>query len=290
MAAGLLAVGVAAACGGGGGRGGGGSVSSVPAEGDSGTSAAATDRAAATEAAGAPLALAADPAAVRAAARDVVRTGTLTLRVEHVDGAAERVRALATAAGGFVADEDADARDHEVDLTLRVPAERFEDVRHDVAALGDVIRQRTEARDVTAQVVDVDSRVRSLRASVERVRGLLARSGDVGQLAVVEGELARREAELESLEAQQRVLKDQVTLATLRVHVGRRGRPEPVEGLPGFAEALHGGWVALVDVATVAVAAVGYALPFALPAALAALAVRTWRRRHRDAGPADAAG
>jgi hypothetical protein len=106
----------------------------------------------------------------------------------------------------------------------------------------------------------------------------------------VEGELARREAELESLEAQQRVLKDQVTLATLHVHVTRTSTPTPAEGIPGFGRSLHAGWVALVDVAELATAALGYALPFAIPAALAYTAYRTWRRRSRHARPAEVNG
>jgi hypothetical protein len=289
VAAGLLVVGVAAGC-----SGSGGGDSSSSEAGGSGVG-AALDRATPSaggsgEAAEAKLALAADPAAVRAAARDVVRTGSMSLRVGEGEDTADRVRDLATDNGGFVSDEDADAEDHEADLTLRVPADRFDKVRAQVADLGKVTTQKVEARDVTAQVVDIDSRVRSLRASVARVRGLLAGTGDVVQLATVEGELARREAELESLEAQQRVLKDQVTLATLHVHLSRTSAPHPAEGIPGFGKALHTGWVALVDVVKVATAAVGYALPFLVPAALAALAYRTWRRRTRSAKPAEAGG
>ena len=293
VAAGLLVAGVAAGCGGGG--------SSAPTAGESRGGAgagAAKDRSTASAAPGggepavppAPLALAADPAAVRPAARDVVRTGTVSIRVDDVDATAARARRLAADAGGFVADEDADAEHHQVALTLRVPAGRFEAVRADVAGLGEVVSQKVAVEDVTARVVDVDSRVRSLRASVARVRGLLAGSGDVAQLAAVEGELARREAELESLEARQRVLRDQVALGTLRVHLSRQAEPRPVEGVPGFGQAVHRGWVALVDVARVAVAGVGYALPFAVPATLAVLAILYWRRRARHARPAKAPG
>ncbi|HKE75029.1 MAG TPA: DUF4349 domain-containing protein [Acidimicrobiales bacterium] len=282
LAAGLLVVaGVAAGCSGSGDSDGSAShgaavESAAPTV--AGADSAGGSRAAAPPAAAGKLALAPDPGAVRAAARDVVRTGTITLRVDDVEHTTDRLRDLATDGGGFVSDEDADAEDHEADVTLRVPAERFDRVRAGVADLGKVTSQKVEARDVTAEVVDVDSRTRSLRASVARVRGLLAGTGDVVQLATVEGELARREAELESLEAQQRVLEDQVTLATLHVHVTRTTAPTPAEGIPGFGKALHTGWVTMVDVAKVISAAAGFALPFAIPAALAFLAYRAWRR------------
>jgi Domain of unknown function (DUF4349) len=230
--------------------------------------------------------LAVDTVAV-ARARDVVRTGTMELRVEDVDATATHVRRLVTDAGGFVADEQVRARDEEVDMTVRVPADRFDGVRGEIAELGDVAEQNVEARDVTAEVVDVESRIASLRASVVRVRGLLAQSGDVAQLALVEGELARREAELEALLGQQRVLRDQVDLATLTVHMWEDAAPSPSDDAPGFADGLRRGWVAAVDGGRIVLAVAGFILPFAVPLALVALGVRRWQRRRPATAPAD---
>jgi hypothetical protein len=198
------------------------------------------------------------------------------------------VRRVATDAGGFVADEQVRARHEEADLTVRVPADRFDGVRAAIAELGDVARQNVEARDVTAEVVDVESRIASLRASVVRVRGLLSQSGDVAQLALalVEGELARREAELEALLGQQRVLRDQVDLATLTVHMSEDAAPSPRDDAPGFVDGLRRGWVAAVDGGRIALAVAGVVLPFAMPLALVALGVRRWQRRRPATAPA----
>jgi hypothetical protein len=230
--------------------------------------------------------LAVDTVAV-ARARDVVRTGTMELTVEDVDATAADVRRVASGAGGFVADEQVRARDEEADLTVRVPADRFDGVRAAIAELGDVAEQNVEARDLTAEVVDVESRIASLRASVVRVRGLLSQSGDVAQLALVEGELARREAELEALLGQQRVLRDQVDLATLTVHMSEDAAPSPSDDGPGFVDGLRRGWVAAVDGGRIALAVAGFVLPFAVPVALVALGVRRWQRRRPVTAPAD---
>jgi Domain of unknown function (DUF4349) len=231
-----------------------------------------------------PLAI--DTVAV-ARARDVVRTGTMALTVDDVDAAAADVRRFASDAGGFVADEQVRARDEEADLTVRVPADGFDGVRAAIAELGELAEQKVEARDVTAEVVDVESRIASLRASVVRVRGLLSQSGDVAQLALVEGELARREAELEAQLGQQRVLRDQVDLATLTVHMSEDAVPSPSDDTPGFVDGLRRGWVAAVDWGRIALAVVGFVLPFALPLVLVALGVRRWQRRRPAAAPAD---
>jgi Domain of unknown function (DUF4349) len=160
-------------------------------------------------------------------------------------------------------------------------------VRGAVGDLGDVAEQNVEARDVTAEVVDVESRIASLRASVVRVRGLLSQSGDVAQLALVEGELARREAELEALLGQQRVLRDQVDLATLTVHMTEDAAPSPSDDAPGFADGLRRGWVAAVDGGRIALAVLGFVLPFAVPLALVAVGVRRWQHRRPATAPAD---
>ncbi len=251
----------------------------APQDADAGATAEATGGEAAGGGTGTDTALAA--LEVVGAERDVVRTGTMQVTVDEIEGAADEVRTLATEADGFVADEQVRAVDDTVDITLRVPADAFEDVRAGVADLGDVTEQDVQAQDVTAEMVDVESRVASLRASVERVRGLLDEAGDVAQLALVEGELASRETELEALLGQQRVLADQVALATLTVHLGEDPPPAPSEDAAGFIDGLRRGWVVLVEGGRFALAVAGFVLPLAVPGVPAALAVRWWWLRRR---------
>ena len=143
---------------------------------------------------------------------------------------------------------------------------------------------------MTAEVVDLESRIASLRASVDRVRALLGEAGTVDQLAVVEGELTGRETELEALLGQQRVLADQVALGTLTVHLSEDAPPAPAEGAPGFRDGLRRGWVAFVDGGRAVLAASGFLLPFAVPAVPAGLAVRWWLRRRRPVPAAEGRG
>lgn len=112
---------------------------------------------------------------------------------------------------------------------------------------------------MTAQVVDIDSRVASLRRSVERLQGLLSQAGDVGQLAMVEGELARRETELEALQGQPRVLADQVAPGTLDVHLAEDRALTLSEDTPGFVDGLQTGWAALVYAGRITLTALGLA-------------------------------
>ncbi len=221
------------------------------------------------------------------AGRSIIATADVSLEVDDARGASAQAVEVAVAAAGFLARQEARPADGVVTLTLRVPTEQFQAVLGRLEGLGEVLEQRVDTQDVTEQVVDLDSRIASARVSVTRVRDLLEGSGDVAQLATVEGELARREADLESLLGRQRVLGDQVDLATIRLDLRE---PEAVEDpeddpLPGFLGGLRNGWDGFVTAASVLVTGLGYALPFVVPAAVAG-AVWIGLRRRRAEAPA----
>lgn len=219
--------------------------------------------------------------------REVIRTGVLNLSVDDVADAATEVRRIAGAAEGFVADEQQHAADAEVSITVRVPTDDFDGVRAQIADLGDVVEQTVEAQDVTAEMVDVETRIESLQKSVDRLQGMLGAAGDVIQLSTVEGELARREQELEAMLGQQRLLQDQVSLATLTVQLSEDEAPTPDDDAAGFRDGLRQGWVTFVDGGRAALAVLGFLLPFALPALLVGIPLRWWvvRRRPTPAPP-----
>ncbi len=222
------------------------------------------------------------------AGRSIIATAQVSLEVDDVRAGARRASDVVAAAGGFLAQQQANPGDGVTTLTLRVPTDRFTAVLGELEAIGTVLSQHIDTEDVTEQVVDLESRIASARTSVERVRELLDESGDVVQLATVEGELARREADLELLLGRQRVLDDQVALATIHLDlrepaaVEEEGHDDP---LPGFFGGLRGGWDGFLTSASVVVTVLGYALPFLVLAGVLS-AGWLWGRRVRRPRPA----
>ncbi|QNS03578.1 DUF4349 domain-containing protein [Streptomyces xanthii] len=210
----------------------------------------------------------------------IIRTAHLTVRVKDVPQALDRARSLAEDAGGIVGSEttDRDGRGRERTLvTLRVPQESYADVLERLSGSGKLLERNVTAKDVTDQVVDVDSRIRSQRASVARVRELMDRATKLSDVVTLEGELSNRQAELESLLAQQASLKDRTTLATITLRLTESapaGAGDEDDG-PGFLDALAGGWDAFVSVLRWIVLVLAAVLPFA---AVLALALFLWLR------------
>jgi len=234
--------------------------------------------------------------------RDVIYRGSITVRVTDVGQAADRAEALALGADGVVFSEQTSTdprhpRDGQATLTLRVPPSAFGPTLDAISRLGKELDRRRSAEDVTTQVTDVDSRVRSQQRSVDRVRVLLSRAETIGEVVQVESELARREADLESLQAQLAKLKDVTDLATIEVTLVSPDRvvqhPKDDDDELGFASGLRGGWDAFVGITLVILTVLGALVPFAVVGGLVGVPLLLmWRNRRRtDAvppAPADA--
>jgi hypothetical protein len=210
------------------------------------------------------------------AAPHIIRTASLTVRVRDVPKALDEARAAAGAAGGYVGREttsrDAEGRER-TRVVLRVPSDAYEEVLKDLEGAGRLLERSARAEDVTEQVVDVESRIRTQRASVARIRELMDQATKLADVVQLEGELSARQADLEALLARQASLKDRTSLATITLSLTEApvGRPAAEDDGPGFGDALSGGWDAFLTTLRWIALVLGAVLPFAAALGLLAL-------------------
>ncbi|MGY1496656.1 DUF4349 domain-containing protein [Streptomyces sp. QTS52] len=223
----------------------------------------------------------------------IIRTVSVSVQVKNVPKALAKVRTVTENAGGFVGSETTTLDQEEeggenTDVVLRVPVAEYEQVLTDLEGTGKLLHREAEAKDVTEQVVDVESRITTQRASVNRIRELMDKATKLSDVVTLEGELSRRQADLESLLARQASLKDRTSLATINLSLSETPPKESdKDDDPGFLDALAGGWSAFVTMLRWIVVAIAAVLPFA---AVAALLVFAWLRltRARRQGSAQA--
>jgi Domain of unknown function (DUF4349) len=225
--------------------------------------------------------------------RSVIYTGTMSVRVDDVNDAADRAISLATGLGGFVGADrrSLDDKRSEAEITLRVPADKFDQALAELAKLGKEESRAVQTQDVTEVVVDLDARLVSQQASVDRVRALLAKAQTIGEVVSVESELARREADLASLQARKRSLTDKVDLSTIAVSLLGPAAPAPTPDEPqtGFLAGLKSGWKAFLASIQIVLTVLGALIPW-----IVAVGVPVWlvvwlvRRRGRRPAPAAA--
>ncbi|MCH7232809.1 DUF4349 domain-containing protein [Glycomyces sp. L485] len=226
--------------------------------------------------------------------RDLIYVGTLDALDPDPVAVAEQVWATAESYGGLVTadrrhDDESGAR---AELTVRIPSERFGEAVEALAGLAEEEIGRTvDTEDVTGQAVDLESSIATRRASLERVRELLADASSVEAILDLEAEIADREAALASLESQLADLQDRVALSTITYIVSTPEETEEVDGSTGpgnFAEAVGTGWSGVTSLLRVASIVLGVLLPFTplIAVVLAAIFVPLWyvrRSRRRSA-------
>ncbi|MFG1909375.1 DUF4349 domain-containing protein [Kribbella sp. NPDC048928] len=218
--------------------------------------------------------------------RAIIKTGSLSVEGDDVSGMRQKAVTAIAALDGQVASEDtgsdSDGRITRSNLVLKVPTKSFEDAIQRLSDLGKRLQIHQESTDVSEQVVDVASRIESQRASLDRMRALMAKANSIGDIVSVESELTRREADLESLLAKQKNLAQQTELATLTLTLSETGKP-PVQTEThqdkGFLAGLKGGWHAFSATFSAIATAVGALLPFLV--LLAIIGVPLWRFRHK---------
>lgn len=214
----------------------------------------------------------------------VIRTAELSVRVDDVRAAADEAARLAAAAGGGREAEQRSGDDERASavLTLRVPPRAFDSTITALGALGDERSRTLGAQDVTDQVVDLEARLATQRASVDRVRALLDEAQALGEVVQIEGELTKRTADLEALQARLDALTTQVDLSTVVLRLDSERGPVAAGGALGFTDGLRGGWGALTATGRLLAVTAGALLPFLPLALLGALVL--WRARSRRPG------
>jgi len=186
--------------------------------------------------------------------RKLVRTESLGLIVKTPAETAEKIIQIAQGAGGFLVASNvnggADATS--ASLSIRVPAERFDEVRAQIRKLSlRVESESIDAQDVTKQYVDQEARLRNLRAQEQQYLGILRKAATVkdtlevsDKLNEVRGAIEERQAEFEALSKQVETVAINITLraeAAAQVF-GLNWRPlyqlkiAAREGLEGFGE------------------------------------------------------
>lgn len=248
---------------------------------------------------GKPVTSTVDPAALQPGGEMLARRANVALRVKSISAAVASIRATSAAAGGLILSENIGSASDIVpledrskvtastygEITISVPADRLDRVIGDLGKLGTLIRSGISSENVKAQVVDTESRVKTMRASVDRVRALMSQTKDITQIVALESELSRRQADLEALESQLASLKGSVARSPIQISLTTEPDVIAEDAGTGFLAGLEAGWKAFTDSVVVVLTVLGALLPFAFALALVAIPLWLLLRRRRAGTP-----
>ncbi|MFC7070767.1 DUF4349 domain-containing protein [Halobaculum lipolyticum] len=166
--------------------------------------------------------------------REIIYEATVRLRVDDYDAASTRLTRLARERGGYVGSANSEVRGEGNEtwttgtVVLRIPSGNYSTAYDEVLAAGEVRSQQQSTEDVTAQVVDLEARLESLRAERDRLRELYDRANDTDDVLAVQRELSDVQTEIERTEARLQSVQRRVAYSTITVHL----EEEPPDYVP----------------------------------------------------------
>lgn len=179
--------------------------------------------------------------------RKIIFNANIQLVVDEFEGVPKAVSELAKKHGGFIASSNIHGSEGEPrrgDWTLRIPSQNFDTFLDGSKSLGQVRSLSQDSQEVTAEYVDLEARVRNLKAEEERLHKHLDESTrSLKDILEVERQLARVRGEIERIQGRLNVLKDLTSLSTVTLSIEeiKDYVPEATEE-PGFATQVARTW------------------------------------------------
>jgi len=166
----------------------------------------------------------AEPRSQGSAEMRLIRIVDLELAVDDTEATAGRIRDLATSLGGYVGSTDARRRQGilSYSMTIHVPADELESAIARIKELASIVdREHLRTEDVTDRIIDLDARLRTLRATETELQALLeeSRASQHGleDIMAVYRELTRIRSEIEQFLGQLESLEERVSLSTINL-------------------------------------------------------------------------
>ncbi len=151
----------------------------------------------------------------------IVRTGSIELQVQDVPSAVGVARDAIRGFGGYIGASNTfnDGDEPVAEITYRIPVDRWEDALAALRGLNGlttkVITEKTDAVEVTGQIVDLAARIRNLRASESALQAIAASAIKISDVLEVQAQLTEVRGQIEQLTAQLADLGNRADFATL---------------------------------------------------------------------------
>jgi hypothetical protein len=165
--------------------------------------------------------------------RMIIRTVTMNLEVGNVQETFQKVEQLVAEQSGYLAGSQIrqDGDRMMATMTLRVPADpaTYQATLDRLRGLADrVVDEQAQAQDVTEEYVDIESRLRNLRATEESLLALLSKAQRIEDIINIQRELTNVRGQIEQIQGRKQALERRADMATINLtlrEVGAFSRP-----------------------------------------------------------------
>lgn len=166
------------------------------------------------------------PGQAAGVSRMILKNAEVNVMVEDSDVAIDRLTQIVGDVGGYIVSSRIWFQEYYgenykyASITIGVPAAQFEVSLRRIRNLAvRVLNETASGEDVTDQFVDLESRLRNLEATQERIKSFLEQAKTVDEALRINQELAAVEAQIEEVKGRMNYLNDRSAFSTITVTV-----------------------------------------------------------------------
>lgn len=165
----------------------------------------------------------------------LIRTGNVSLEVQSISDAEEKITAWAKSLGGYVT--NANTWQNGAGFTVRIPSERFDEAMAQAGNFGRVTNRSVNSQDVSDNYYDMKSRLETKYILRDKLSGYLSQAKDIKDLLEIERQLNSVIEDIESTESRFKRLSGQIDYSTIYINMSfEHGKDEGGIILPDVKE------------------------------------------------------
>lgn len=162
-----------------------------------------------------------DPGNVSTSDKKIIYTVDMSIEAKDAADAINEISAETVAAGGYVSDSNYSKMDDIASgyITVRIPPERLKEFTAKIGTIGTVQSSSMGSQDVTADYVDLESRLTNAKAQEAQMLTIMTQAVKMEDILNVRAQLDSIQEEIEVLKGQLRYYDNLVGYSTITIRI-----------------------------------------------------------------------
>ena len=187
--------------------------------------------------------------------KKIIKDGRLGMDVKNLSASKTNIDTIVRNLGGYYDNESLSNNDYATayDLKIRIPSDKFEILIAKIeSGEGEVSYKEIDARDVTEEFIDLETRLGNKQKYLTRYQELLRNAKNIKEILDIEEKIRVLEEEIESTTGRLKYLNDQVNYSTLELNISQKKAfkytpPFRQNFFEKLKQSLSRGWYGFVD-------------------------------------------
>ena len=187
--------------------------------------------------------------------KKIIKDGRLGMDVKNLSASKTNIDTIVRNLGGYYDNESLSNNDYATayDLKIRIPSDKFEILIAKIeSGEGEVSYKEIDARDVTEEFIDLETRLGNKQKYLTRYQELLRNAKNIKEILDIEEKIRVLEEEIESTTGRLKYLNDQVNYSSLELNISQRKAfkytpPFRQNFFEKLKQSLSRGWYGFVD-------------------------------------------